>query len=888
MPELTVVNGSLDVSSSIATGGAIAVLGDRVALFDAAITAAGATGGGQVLVGGDYKGSGTVPNARRTLVDASSTIRADALDSGDGGRVILWADEATGFWGEISARGGENDGDGGFVEVSGKQQLIFEGDVDLTASAGQLGTLLLDPFNIRIVDSASPDDFEVGDGQVLLNDAPGDTLFISADALEGFSGSTLRLEAANDIVIDPDVELEFDVTLVGTVIFNADADRNGLGVFSMPNDSSIETDGANLTIFGAEINLGIVETSSDFGNSGSVTLIAETGSSSAGQFNSIEFNYIDTSNEDGFAAGNISIFVNGTVLGTGTNDAGNTLDAVGDAGGGLISIQYNGGELGLPLTIGGATLNGFAGGIETNNARLEPNGQTITSITAGEITINFVGDDILDQLGGDFIFNASPDNPENGFNNAFLAFDDSTALDFGFEDFDGEATEEFSDHFGDLSSQPVSLTDMQQVLSAIAAQTSELPAIVYIRYAPAIAYSPDPSPRVHTPAVTANQVDQLLAIGSRELWRFDGSGHSWDVPLVSQGEEGGPPGNPDDVLEIAVVFGSGSPVRRLVPGVTRADVERVAGQLRRSVTNPRRRNAFRQPARQLYEWLIAPVEAELEERGVTNLAFILTAGLRSLPMAALNDGEQFLIERYSLGLMPSLSLTDTNYQSVQDLSVLAMGASEFADQAPLPAVPAELEIITQKLWPGESLLNEEFTPNNLRSARAQTGYGIVHLGTHGEFQPGRTDESFIWFGNGRLSLAKLRELNLNQPPTELLVLSACRTALGDREAELGFAGLAVQSGVKTALGSLWYVSDSGTLAFMTNFYDQLQEAPIKAEALRQAQLALIRGATRFEGGQLVSPAGRFDVLPELARLGSEMDLSHPYFWSAFTMIGSPW
>ncbi|NJO20971.1 MAG: CHAT domain-containing protein [Spirulinaceae cyanobacterium RM2_2_10] len=94
--------------------------------------------------------------------------------------------------------------------------------------------------------------------------------------------------------------------------------------------------------------------------------------------------------------------------------------------------------------------------------------------------------------------------------------------------------------------------------------------------------------------------------------------------------------------------------------------------------------------------------------------------------------------------------------------------------------------------------------------------------------------------------------------------------------------------MKTALGSLWYVSDSGTLAFMTNFYDQLQEAPIKAEALRQAQLALIRGATRFEGGQLVSPAGRFDVLPELARLGSEMDLSHPYFWSAFTMIGSPW
>jgi len=140
-----------------------------------------------------------------------------------------------------------------------------------------------------------------------------------------------------------------------------------------------------------------------------------------------------------------------------------------------------------------------------------------------------------------------------------------------------------------------------------------------------------------------------------------------------------------------------------------------------------------------------------------------------------------------------------------------------------------------------------------------------------------------------LQLDQLRKLGWNNPPVELLVLSACRTAVGDEQAEFGFGGLAVAAGVKSAVASLWYVSDEGTLGLMSEFYQQLKTAPIKAEALRQAQIAMIKGEVRIEGGKLRSPGERGSVPlpPELAQ-GSDKELSHPAYWAAFTMIGSPW
>jgi CHAT domain-containing protein len=124
------------------------------------------------------------------------------------------------------------------------------------------------------------------------------------------------------------------------------------------------------------------------------------------------------------------------------------------------------------------------------------------------------------------------------------------------------------------------------------------------------------------------------------------------------------------------------------------------------------------------------------------------------------------------------------------------------------------------------------------------------------------------------------------PPIELLVLSACRTAVGSPEAELGFAGLAVQAGVKSALASLWYVSDAGTLGLMSQFYENLSQNPIKSQALRQTQIAMLKGELRIENGRLrLSNGETLPLTPELAAAGN-VDLSHPYFWSAFMMIGN--
>jgi CHAT domain-containing protein len=335
----------------------------------------------------------------------------------------------------------------------------------------------------------------------------------------------------------------------------------------------------------------------------------------------------------------------------------------------------------------------------------------------------------------------------------------------------------------------------------------------------------------------------------------------------------------------------GHPIRKTVPAASREKLLQVVADFRDRVTNPvnRKSTGYLKPAAQLYQWLIAPIEPELQAAKIDTLLFSMDAGLRGLPVAALHDGKQFLVEKYSLALIPSVSLMDTRYQPLQGKQVLAMGASEFTNQKPLLAVPVELSEITQHLWQGKALLNQEFTRDNLMGQRSNYSYPMIHLATHGEFKSGEISNSYIQLWNEKLHLDELRNLRLNNPPVELLVLSACRTAVGDEKAELGFAGFAVAAGVKTAVASLWYVSDAGTLGLMAEFYQHLADAKIKAEALRQAQLAMIRGDVRIEEGELRQTGIRAGVTlpPELLKEGYH-NLKHPYYWSGFTMIGSPW
>jgi len=344
-------------------------------------------------------------------------------------------------------------------------------------------------------------------------------------------------------------------------------------------------------------------------------------------------------------------------------------------------------------------------------------------------------------------------------------------------------------------------------------------------------------------------------------------------------------------LELVLLPPTGEPIFKRVPTASKALLLATARQFVNAVKtlNTTNRQRYLQPAQQLYQWLIAPIAADLADQQIDTLLFSLDPGLRAIPLAALYDGRQFLVEKYSLGLTPSINLTDTRYVSLQRAKVLALGRSEFDSQSSLLSVPLELGTIIESQWQGKALLNEAFTVDRLRGVRRQESFPIIHLATHADFKPGDANNAYIQLWNERLQLNQLRKLNWNNPPLELLVLSACRTAVGDAAAELGFAGLAVQAGAKSVLASLWYVSDEGTLGFMTEFYRQLHQAPIKAEALRQTQIAMLRGEVRIEDGYLIgpNPTQRLELPGLLSMLGNQT-LAHPAYWAGFTMVGSPW
>ncbi|MDJ0554701.1 MAG: CHAT domain-containing protein [Microcoleaceae cyanobacterium MO_207.B10] len=342
--------------------------------------------------------------------------------------------------------------------------------------------------------------------------------------------------------------------------------------------------------------------------------------------------------------------------------------------------------------------------------------------------------------------------------------------------------------------------------------------------------------------------------------------------------------------QLVVITPGKEPKVYSVPEADNQSLMNTIKELNVEITNPRKRNttSYLEPAKKLYNWMVKPVESTLEAEQIDTIMFCLGLGLRTLPLAALHDGENFIIEKYAIARIPAFNLMKTDYNQIQNAKILAMGASEFEELEPLPAVSVEINEITQNLWSGQGFMNQEFTIKNFQKQREKQDFGIVHLATHAEFRPGKPDNSYIQFwGNERIQLDDIEKLKLARPPVDLLVLSACRTALGDREAELGFAGLTVKAGVRSALASLWNVSDIGTLALMTEFYQHLQKTPLKAEALRQTQVEMLKGKVGSKMGELKGSRGGLQLPSELAEFSDET-FSHPYYWSAFTIIGNPW
>jgi filamentous hemagglutinin family protein len=539
-----------------------------------------------------------------------------------------------------------------------------------------------------------------------------------------------------------------------------------------------------------------------------------------------------------------------------------SLSTIGGRGSGSITIRHGGGLLNQPFEVGqSGAINGTAGAITTGTDNQILTGSFPHLYTQGtlpnEIRLETTpapqsdGSPDFDQLDPD-IEEVIADSDSDSELDMDLESGDASTFDAEvdvIDDMDAEFADEFQDHLGiSKNTKEATVEQAQSIAADIERETGARPAFVY-----------------------ANFIPKTVASGSPK------------TVLRSLKQD-------SDVLELTVITAKGQPIRKVIYPATREVMLARAQRFLASVTD-RTDEEYLQPAQELYQALITPIEADLKAKGINNLVFLMEGGLRSLPLAALHDGKQFLIENYSVGLMPSLSLTDTRYASVKNAKLLAMGASKFNQKDPLPAVPVELATITKKWGQGRSLLNEQFTIENLLTQRQQQPYGILHLATHGEFQPGAASESYIQFWDRKLKLNEMSTLRLNQPPVELMVMSACRTAIGDEQAELGFAGLAAQSGVKSALASLWYVSDEGTLALMSEFYRQLgtSSVKIKAEALRQAQVAMARGQVLLDRGQLKTPG-----LPSGVPLASafavleQTELSHPYYWAAFTLIGNPW
>ena len=263
-------------------------------------------------------------------------------------------------------------------------------------------------------------------------------------------------------------------------------------------------------------------------------------------------------------------------------------------------------------------------------------------------------------------------------------------------------------------------------------------------------------------------------------------------------------------------------------------------------------------AQKVYDLLIRPMAADLARAKPSTLVFINDGVLRNVPMAALHDGKQFLVEKYAIAATLGLNLTASKKPAQQKPKALIFGLSvEIPPFAPLPNVKAEAQGI-QKIVGGERFLDNDFTLANLQKQIHTVGYPIVHLATHGKFG---TDPSstFLQVFDRRVSLIELEVvLRQSKQPIELLTLSACQTAAGDDRSTLGIAGMALRAGVQSTLASLWFVNDADTVPLIESFYTQMrQPGTSKAEALRQAQLKVIADAN-----------------------------GHPAIWSPFVLVGN--
>ena len=282
----------------------------------------------------------------------------------------------------------------------------------------------------------------------------------------------------------------------------------------------------------------------------------------------------------------------------------------------------------------------------------------------------------------------------------------------------------------------------------------------------------------------------------------------------------------------------------------------------RELLEKRSTHEYLVPAQRLYDWIIRPLEPLLAAHTVDTLVFVPDGALRTVPMAALHDGQDFLIRRYAVATTPGLTLTDPRPLKRQAITALSAGLSEAVQGYPaLPYAAEEVQAVNQ-VFGGVMLLNKDFQSSAVEAALEEGAVSMIHIATHGEFMSDAR-KSFLLTYDDKLTMDRLEQLvglsRYRQQPLDLLALSACETAAGDDRAALGLAGIAIKAGARSALATLWLIDDEASSLFMSEFYQHVRNTSLsKAVAVQRAQLSLL----------------------------DHPSYQHPAYWAAFLMLNN--
>ena len=316
-----------------------------------------------------------------------------------------------------------------------------------------------------------------------------------------------------------------------------------------------------------------------------------------------------------------------------------------------------------------------------------------------------------------------------------------------------------------------------------------------------------------------------------------------------------------------VIFSIDGRLQRHTINRPQTEVESVLKQLYGSFNGAVFIPEYQKIARQVYDWLIRPLETQLAENSVKTLVFVPDGFLRNLPMGALYDGRHYLLEKYAIATSAGLQLLPARLPAIapRQIETLMAGVSkERPGFGALPGVARELRQLQKTIAGARVLLNEQFTKSAFIEEVDSSPLDLIHIATHGQFSP-IPEETFLLTWDGNLNIKELgdtleRHQFNNNKPIELLVLSACQTASGDERSLLGLAGLALKSGAASTVGTLWIANDTSTARLMIDLYQQIADHPeqTKAESLRRAQLNLLK----------------------------QRKYKHPFYWAPFTLIGN--